>query len=720
MKTFLALLLILIATAAPSAPVAVTSGEHEGFTRLVFDYGQPVDWRFGRTDDGYELAVAGTAPGYDLTGVFRLIGTSRLAAIWADPASGNLRVGIACACHAIPFEFRPGIIVVDLRDGPPPKGSSFETALAGTELPRLADKAAPRPRARPASAAGSYDWLQIAQEDRPAPQGPPATPGTVSATRLDPLRALLLEQISRGAAQGVVDMTRPGKAHSPAPRPPFASANVRIGDGPPLQSDPPGSPTGELGATGEPCISADRLDVAAWTPEDPVATTWAPAMTGLVGEFDRPDPAAQSRAVRYLIGLGFGAEARQMLDAFGPDLPDAALWRVMAHIVDDDPTGAGPLHDQMACDSPAALWSMLAARTPGPGTLVNAPAVRLAFSALPLHLRQLLGPRLAEGFLTMGDTESARAIRDAILRAAPEAEGGVARMEATLDAQSGDPEQAERRLRAAIARGGPEALPALADLVELRARRGLPVSPDDVPALEAALAERAGSRDEARFAGALILAYAAAGEPGRAFVLLPKAPGLEPEVWSLLARLGSDDQILRLGLPPPARAKATAAARQDMARRLLDLGLARPARQWLEGVAEPDALLMARSDLASGAPREALRRIAGADTEEGIALRAEALRRLGDDGALAALERSQDKAEAAARSLARAADWTGLAQSPPSPWQILAGTVTGARQEATGEAPAQEGVLAAAHRLIDDSALTRGQIAGLLAALPSS
>lgn len=716
MKALLTLLFLLIAAAAPAAPVAVTSGEHEGFTRLVFDYGHPVDWRFGRTADGYELAIADAPPGYDLTGVFRLIGTSRLAAIWADPASGNLRVGIACACHAIPFEFRPGIIVVDLRDGPPPKGSSFETALAGPELPQLADKDVPRPRPRPAKVAPDYDWLHIARDETPSPQRPPVKP----ESRLDPLRDLLLEQLSRGAAQGVVEMTRPEKSRPPAPQPPFASAHVRIGDGPPLQSDPRASPMGDLGATGHPCIAAERLDVTAWASDAPVATTWAPAMTGLVGEFDRPDPAAQSRAVRYLLHLGFGAEARQMLDAFGSDLPDAALWRAMAHVLDDDKAGEELFGDQMACDGPAALWSMLAAPALRPGMLVNAAAVRLAFSALPLHLRQLLGPRLAEGFLAMGDTESARAIRDAVLRAGPDGEGGVARMEATLDARAGDPGQAEKRLRAAIDRGGPEALPALADLVELRARRGLPVAPDDVPALEAALAERAGTEDEARFAGALILAYAAAGKPEQAFGLLPKAPALEPEVWSLLARLGSDEQILRLGLPPSAAVKATADARQDMARRLLDLGLARPAREWLKAVSEPDPLLMARADLAVDEPREALRRIAGTDTPEGADLRAEALRALGDDRALAALERSRGDETAAAHTLARAADWTGLAQTPPSPWQSLAGTVAETAADETAGAPAQEGVLAAAHQLIDESNRTRAQIAEILSALPSS
>lgn len=150
-RWFLALCL-LFATPAVSAPVVVKSGEHDGFTRLVMDYGHPIVWQMGRTEDGYELRIADESPGYDLTEAFKLIGKSRLAAIWADPTSGDLRLGIACACHAIPFEFRPGIVVIDLSDGPPPKGSSFELSLDGSSTDMLAAHPVPKPKQRPPEA----------------------------------------------------------------------------------------------------------------------------------------------------------------------------------------------------------------------------------------------------------------------------------------------------------------------------------------------------------------------------------------------------------------------------------------------------------------------------------------------------------------------------------------------------------------------------------------
>lgn len=713
---YLLVLLMLLAGPLSAAPVTVTSGEHDGFTRLVFDYGQPVTWQFGRTEDGYELAIRGPAPGYDLTGVFRLIGTSRLAAVWTDPATGNLRLGIACACHAIPFEFRPGIVVVDLRDGPPPKGSSFEEALAGTVAPMLTDRAPPRPRARPETRPAAYNWLETIGEVSSAPVSP-----DLPKTALAPLRDLLLEQLSRGAAQGVVEMTTPPKGPVRGSLPDFAAAHVRIGDGPPRQGDRADAPHGDLGEAGQACVGPERLAVSDWLDDRPVAEQWAEAMTGLVGEFDRPEADALSRAVRFQLALGFGAEARQLLDAFPMDLPDADLWRAMAYILDDeslaDRPGGAAFAGQSACDGPAALWALLAEAATKPGLRVNAPAVRLAFSALPRHLRKSLGPRLAERFLTLGDAESARAIRDAILRAGAQPDTGVVRMEAALEAETGNPAQAEDRLRAAVKQGGPQALLALADLVELRARRGLPVSPEDVPALEAALSEQANGKDEARIAGALILARAASGDPEGAFALLPHAPEREAEVWALLARLGSDAQVVRLALPDGRGVPASEETRQDMARRFLDMGLARPARAWLAMVADPDPLLLARSELASGNAREALRLVAGEASPTGQDLRAQALRALKDHRALAALLSSGGDQEAAARAFARGEDWVGLAASPPSLWQELA-SIAAAPDDAGRQEPAAP--LAAAHQLIEDSGQTRETIGALLGAVPSS
>lgn len=715
-RALLVLVLLCCGGVAVARPVAVTSGEHDGFTRLVFDFGAPVDWRVGRSADGYELSVPDPAPAYDLRGIFQLIGRSRLAAIWPDPESGNLRIGIGCACHALPFEFRPGIVVIDLRDGPPPKGSSFELALEGGAAPALTAPAAvrPRPRPRPDHVTNAYDWVDLALNGRKAPAEPPPLLQAEDAPALQPLRDILMQQLARGAAQGGVDMIRPSGASAAPGLPDFASAQVRISGGPPSAIGPKTSVRPELGAEGQACIAADRLDFERWGSEAPVTEQWGPAMSGLTGEFDRPEPEAIARGIRFLLFLGFGAEARQMLGAFETDQEEEALWRALSHVLDDEPVTSAILSGQTACDGPAAMWSLLAAPKVTPGTIVNTPAVRLAFSALPLHLRRHLGPPLAERLLALGDSESARAVQDAILRAGGEAGGPVALMQADIEARTGDPATAEAHIRGLIDQPGPDTAEALAALVGLRAGQGLPVDPGTVPALEASLAERAGTDAAPAFRRALTLALAASGDPGAAFAALPETPDVEPQLWSLLAGLGTDAQLLELAvLPPGATPSASAETRQAIAARLMTLGFADPAALWISAVEAPDPLLRAQVDLSRGDARGALRSLAGRDEPEAQALRLTALRSLDDAADAAAALRSAGQTADAARALARAADWQGLAGAEPSAWQTVAATL----QPPAGQS-LTEGPLARGQQLTEAGSATRAAITALLSETP--
>ena len=179
-------LALLVPMPVLAQSVAVTSGEHDGFTRIALDFGQVVDWQLGRTADGYALRVAGQKPSYDLTAVYKLIGKDRIAALWVDPANGDLHIGVGCGCFAMPFAFRPSIVVVDIKNGKPPKGSSFEVDLPGASA-KLAVSV-------PADTGPAYDWVgaRVAATSAPSFGKPdaPAAPLPVAAG-LEPLRKAL-------------------------------------------------------------------------------------------------------------------------------------------------------------------------------------------------------------------------------------------------------------------------------------------------------------------------------------------------------------------------------------------------------------------------------------------------------------------------------------------------------------------------------------------------
>jgi len=201
----LAFALTLAAGLAAAETVTLTSGEHEGFTRIVVDLDEATPWQVGRTPDGYVLRLARQGIRFDLSGVFRNIPRTRLAAIWADPGSGDLRFGVGCACHAIPFEFRENVIVVDIKDGPPPPGSAFEQSLDGRAMPGLAARDMRRPKARPGSSPPAGLNLTRLRTD------PAAATVALPAADLEFARDALLQQLSRGSAQGLVNMALPSE-----------------------------------------------------------------------------------------------------------------------------------------------------------------------------------------------------------------------------------------------------------------------------------------------------------------------------------------------------------------------------------------------------------------------------------------------------------------------------------------------------------------------------
>ncbi|MGL6209753.1 MAG: hypothetical protein ACRC14_07995 [Paracoccaceae bacterium] len=706
--------------------VKVTSGEHDGFTRLVLEFGRPVDWQVGRTSDGYEVQVPGVAPAYDLTGVYDIIGRTRLASVWADPVTGALKIGIGCACHAQPFEFRAGIVVIDLRDGPPPRGSSFEVALDGAVAPVLVDEATQQPRARPpAGLAADYDWIELQRTTGTATESltsatsvPLAeTPRLQTDPALDPLRSALLRQLSRGAAKGVIDMANP-QADKLGPTG-TESVNTRLGQIPGVQVGRGGEGASTMTADGGHCTSDADLDISTWGGDSPASAQMAEAMAGLVGEFDTPDADSVASAVRLHLFFGFGAEARQILTEIPTEQTHSAIWSSIGRIIDAEADPAPAFVGMAACDTAAALWAMLGDPAIGPGETVDRTAVLRSFSGLPVHLRRHLGPMLSERFLAIDDPSAADTVRAAILRAPGEAGPKVALMEAKLDLHSGKAAAAAARLGTLIDDSGPETPDALVELVESHVAQQKAMEPPQIIVLEGLLHERRGTVDEDRFVRALALARAVSGDFDGAFSELRNKPSVEAEVWRLLADVGSDSQVLTHAVLGQG-AEPTASDREaaTLAKRLSGLGFPDAAAAWLSNVADPDATLTARIELQERDARAALRLVAGSNDPATLTVRQEALQMLGDEPALAALFARSGQDDERWRAVARSANWEELAAAGPAPWQGLAQLLQVSEPpEVSGLESGSSGMLTRSKTLLQTSGETRLAIMDLLATI---
>ncbi len=699
----LALAILSLPQAAISQSVRVTSGEHDGFSRIVLQYPVATGWRLWRTATGYALATEGPQPRYDLTDVFRLIPRDRLAAIFADPADGRLQLGIGCACHILPFELRPGLVVLDIRDGPAPEGSSFEETEQGAQAPPLSARnrppgrpaerptrplapalAAPSPRQADAPGPDRAEWRRDAARAARLPPRPQDLP--LPSAEQEQTRADILRELARGAAEGVVDMA--GTLADTAGRDPggVIDSHIRIGaaEDPRPGLDPSAArrPPGMLTADGRDCFADDRLDLSGWGAADPVATTVGALRGGLLGEFDEPDPEAAARAIRYHLHLGFGAEAQALIGAFVTAHPDRDLWRSLAALVDGEIPRPDAFRGMEVCDSAASLWAVLGSGEAARDPATDRAAVQRGFSALPLHLRHHLGPPLAEKLRLAGDVSGAAAIRDAILRAPGDPGPEVRLMEAELQLaampETPTEEVAAPLLEPIIAGSGPSAIAATVALIEAEIAAGRSVS-DSLSTTAAAFLHEAGNSERAgTLASALALALASQSRLREGLALSPLAPGTTQRAWAVFATMAQPDAFLEtvVGWPAADRAALPADTRLTIARRLDEAGLHAPALDWLDGIDTPEARLL-RAGI-HGALRDwraALRDLAGLDMEAALILRARALAALGDPAALPLLagpDRDKDRHEAARRLEL----WPLLADLPQNdPWARAASLV---------------------------------------------
>ena len=715
------LLLYLCAVPALAQTVKVSSGEHDGFTRLVLEFGRTVDWQFGRDTDGYLLRVAGAAPEYDLSRAFEIIGRTRLAAIAHDGKGDDLHVSLACACHAIPFEFRPGIVVIDLKDGPPPSNSSFEEPLA---ISTAKSAETPEPPVLPNSTKGRdarYDWVAAARfgdegHVDPSQEAVAEPPLLLLDPDLQPLRDRLIGQMARGASQGLIEMAEPNAQNLGDAGGGHASANIRIGDAP-TRVDQPGGPLhGNLGAQGTECILPESLAIAAWAePATPVAHQLAELRRNLTGEFDRTEQEQVVRYIKFLLHIGFGAEARQMIATFQPEDEDTQIWTALGHILDDEEDPAHRFRDQAACSGPAALWAVLSEDL-AKGDPFDDRAVRRAFSELPLSLRRHLGPRLADRLLALGHPDAARAIRDAVSRAQDKPDLAVDLMQAQLDLQTGQADRAEEIARNLAQGEGADQPKVLIALVEARVAQRQPISADIALILQSVLAEHQGTDLAPRLADALVLAQAASGDFESAFNAMPSNKAPRQGVWSLLAALAPDSDFLTHAVISPEEELPDLPEdlRLEIARRLASLGLAGPADRWAAHSRQADPLMLAEIALGRQDARNALVHLAGLEGDDATELKLEALDRIGENALRAELLADLDQSERASAALARGANWEGLAASGSEPWKALASLAIAGPVPEEGAGPLARGAALAAA-----APQTAEAIKSLLAAVPA-
>ncbi len=762
------LVTLLLALPVSAETVLVQSGEHNSFSRLVLRLSEPSDWLLGKTDAGYELRLLRPDITLDLARAFQLIPRTRITEL-AGIESGLL-LSVARGTHAIAFETQPGTIVIDVTTGPAPADSRFEAPLPAA-APLVVPETAPatpataraqsdlvlpmRPAIVPPDPRLAHAWPKLAASDRISGISPGLTAPQTAAfpdPRVAEAEQQLILQLGRAASQGIVTMTLPDSAAPPAapspqtPQPPAEPAPPNLGTRAARQlavrsqtvfdRDGPGRyPRDMLSADGLTCITDDIVNVSGWSNNEPVALQIGAAQVGLIGEFDRPDADRVLALARLYIALGMGAEVPALLRGLNTVVAHAEVLHAMAAIIDDAPVPpAARLAEMTTCDSQVALWAVLASSSLEPGAEVNTLAILRAFSNLPLNLRHLLGPRLADRLLEIGAEAAARALRSAITRAPGEHGAAIGLIDAGIEISTGEPTAAAAALVPIMAENGPDAPLATIRFIDAQLAAGATVQQTTIEAAAALAFEHREAALGPELARAHMLAAGSAGLFEQAFAALANMPEQASDEF-VAARTA--ELMHQLVATPDDLVFATQyfanrtlvllqrdwALQMQTAARLLDLGFPAEARRVLGAEAvrtEEGRLLRARASLLEADGTAALAEITGLSGIEATRLRAEALRLTGDhDAARRAFERADDPARAAEEAWAGGAWAEAAVLGTESQRALLTAFGLGAPTPGTGPEQPEEAPLAASRALLANARAAREALEKMLAEAPA-
>lgn len=733
----------------------VRAGEHDGFSRIVLDLTVPAGWSLGRDGNAYVLTLDRNNVEFDLSRIYRMIPRDRIADL-VQTGNGTLRFSLDCDCHANAFMTADGSVVIDIADGSPNAASPFETPIATPQQPedtaRLSPhpeivapnntnalrplatqygQAAPDPRlalfwrgvvpspsaqstteespagttfhGRPAAiVAPAPDAISepipdggtaepFASADT-APQAPMLSVPALPDPRVTTAQNDLFEQLSRAAAQGLIEVDRDrirlrkqGPAAASATKVPVQHGTTEKVPG--LHSETVIDRDSKLTetrapvtSTGDHCIGGNLIDVGAWGDARPAPQQIAERRATLVGELDRPSRDAVLSLARLYIFLGFGAEAQAVLSAFDdkeePILPLQEIGLILDGYEID---ASGTLPGMTSCETPAAMWAVLARDEVPPGADIDESAVLRAFSALPPHLRRHLGPGLSRRLLSVGATSSARAIRNAVARIPGDSGAALSMMDGRLHLANGDPRDAEAMLDPVAASNDPLAIEALILSIETRLDRNETVESAMADAAAALAYERKGGPDGPVLARLHVLARGASEDFAAAFDAFRHWPGTAADglrgdtisrLFSMLA--GTSDEALFLTTYFQERDLLTSVAddavRIRLAERLSDAGFGGEARDLLAGDAsrtEEGRVALAKAALAEFEPKKALSQIAGLQGHGAVDIRARAFAMSGDHLAAAKSLEVLGQTELAALAAWRGGDWIGAADATP-------------------------------------------------------
>lgn len=734
---------LFIGGAAAADPIVVRSGDHDGFTRLVLRLPQDSSWQFREEPGLKTIEITGHDAGFDTSRVFNIIPRDQLVAVQNYPS--RLELELACACEANTFIERGNFLVIDILDGPPLP-------------PQVAERPDRFISARPASSFNFGDllWSDFPGSESGAPQSNPeprqmgeeaAAPSSTLSEEQKALVAATRDQLLRGvgnaASRGILEPATPNlnallEDATPAPSLEiFDSSETEVNVVPPdygnirvtTSRDNPANamPDSGLMTSGAVCAEPHRVAVPSWGGDLDLHSQVGALRRQLYSETDRLNTEVAVELARLYIHFGFGAEAKQALSlsesltSAHPELVDLA--DIMEHGYARNPRFVHRFSD---CDSPLALWAVMAAQTFPADQILNEQAALRALSSLPPHLKRFIAPILSKRLADYGSLDSASIALRNIEWDQSRGAASAQIAEAKIENKSGNTEEAESILSGVIEENTAETPQATIALIDTLISEGKTVPADVALLVETYAFENRKGPLAQELHRAHVIASAYSGQFAKAFQASQSAisrgnndilADVQSHTFIALSKLADDITFLDgffNHLPSPS-SNLTPPAIEDVSSRLLDLGFPNDANELMStvSVAERDdqhRLTQAEIYLALGQPQAALTTLALVRDEPFDDLRAEALLQLGENREAFEVFRSIDAETDAVRSAWLAEEWIELLP-PETP---VLGDIQSLAREVIAPLNATDGMLEAATSEVESSGNARETLETLL------
>ncbi|WP_299636898.1 hypothetical protein [uncultured Ruegeria sp.] len=638
---FLIAVLVTAANVVTAQEVVVRSGEHDGYTRLVFDVPSDTGWVLAQRKNGASITIALDDVTFKTNSVFGRLTTNRLTSLSQKSPGSALEMEFGCNCVTSAFLYRNSMIVLDITPG---------------------------------------DFLPPLLEDIPPPLSgrtveatPPYIDTELNLSLLTMTEQGIKDQLSIRLLQGTdrklldLELAPVGPRNTVSPDTRAVSSqlnsNVRLTT---VLDDLQNILNEELQPI-DPrpaCISTGGLNFASWSGEAPFPSQVSALRLGLYKEFDKVDDEKALKLAKLYTSYGFGAEALSVLKLLEPPPDGTKQITAIARVVDNRATlPMSPFIGLQRCESDAALWAVLSEKELAPDA--NVEAIEHAFARLPDHLRRLLGPRLSQILVSAQQLEAARRVIRSVDRIEPKTTPSVTQAKASVAKAEGNSEREEELLTEVITstHAAAESPLALARLVEKRWSERKTVSSQELDLAASYAVEFRRSELGPMMNRTYAIALSLSQEFDRAFDVikaLPPGPDSDSAVnrhLHLLSERSDDATFLHQTMEvmqPDMVAVLTTEIAIALASRLADLGFAQQTfalanRSEDQSRRLDRARLRARAALLSERPHQALLELADDNSDEAIALRAQAMVSTEDFAAAGDMLRGLEQNEAANR-----------------------------------------------------------------------